>query len=197
MIQQVILFLWNILDMIYYSFTRLNYIDKGKNIFRVAFKKYHGEELLTPDGRSLKKGDRFAQLHLHNVQLAKLLRQTHPNQFAWAITLKKQILSSLPGLVAFFEEHPQAKDIEVILGTTFLHKHIERLGFSVAPINNRWLRWLKTLRIQSIFLFCHPHGLTELINRKNLLIPKRIYISLDQLYQLYGAKEHETNTHLN
>lgn len=196
MIQQVILLLWNMLDTIYYFFTRLTYIDKGKNIFRVAFKKYHGEELITPDGRSLKKGDRYAQLHLHNVQLAKLLRKTkNNNEFAWALTLKKQIVSSLPGLASFIEKHPQAKEIQIILGTTFLHKRIERLGFTVAPINNRWLRWIKTLRIHSIFLFCHPHGLTEFIKRKDILIPKRIYISLNQLHQLYGAEKHDSNTH--
>jgi len=196
MIQQTMLFLWNLLDSLYYRCTRLTYIEKGKNIFRIAIKKYHGEELVTRDGHSLKKGDRYAQLHLHNARLAKLLRQSANNEFAWALTLKRQILSSLPGLVHFFQQHPKAKEIRVILGTTFLHKRVERLGFDVAPIKNPWLRMIKTLRIHSIFLFCHPYGFSEFIKRKNMLVPKRIYISVDQLHQLYGAENHEPSTHL-
>ncbi len=186
--QQLMIRLWNGWDMIYYRCTRLRYVDKGKNIFRVAVKHYRGEPLKTVDGYHLQPGDLYAQLHLHNVLLAKIIRQTTRQEFVWAVTLKKIILSSLPQLAEFIEQHPHSKQIRVILGTTFLHRGATKLGFEITDIPfTRYKLW-KSLGIRIIFLFCHPRGLKEIFRRKQDFIPKRVFISKEKLKRYLGSE---------
>ncbi|MBA4602505.1 YkoP family protein [Thermoactinomyces mirandus] len=188
MMQQLMIRLWNGWDMIYYKCTRLTYVDKGKNIFRVAVKPYRGEPLKTTDGYQLQPGDLYAQLHLHNVLLAKQLHRTARQEFAWAVTLKKCIRSSLPQLAQFIEQHPHSKQIKVILGTTFLHRGATRLGFEVTDIPYTRYKLWKSFGIRIIFLLCHPRGWKEILKRKQDFIPKRVFISKEKLKHYLGSE---------
>ncbi|MBA4544081.1 MULTISPECIES: hypothetical protein [Thermoactinomyces] len=187
MFRQTIINLWQLWDIIYFLFTRLNYVDKGKNIFRVSVKKYRGELIQTADGAILERGDWYVQLHLHNVLLARLLLQSSAREFGWAIMLRRLISSSLPALIRFINHHPQHNEIQVILGTTLLYRNANRLGFEVSDISNPKTRWIKSLTAKCIFLLCHPNGLREMSGRKNDLIPKRVFISKKRLNQFYGS----------
>ncbi|MGA8943645.1 MAG: hypothetical protein WB502_13180 [Thermoactinomyces sp.] len=189
MIQQLMIRLWNGWDMIYYQCTRLTYVDKGKNIFRVAVKQYRGEPLETSDGYQLQPGDLYAQLHLHNVLLAKLIRETSRQEFAWAVTLKKCIHDSLPQLAQFIEQHPHSRQIRVIMGTTCLHRGATRLGFEIADIPYTRYKFWKSLGIRIIFLLCHPSGWKEIFKRKQDFIPKRVFISKEKLKHFLGSEK--------
>jgi hypothetical protein len=187
MFHQAIINIWQLWDIIYFLFTRLHYVERGKNIFRVAVKKYRGESIQTADGVNLERGDWYVQLHLHNVLLARLLLQSPAQEFGWAITLRRCISSSLPALVQFINHHPHRNEIQVIVGTTLLHRNADRLGFEVSDIPNRVTRLVRSFTARCIFLLCHPNGLREMLSRKNHLTPKRVFISKKKLNQFYGS----------
>lgn len=188
MMQQFMIRMWNGWDMIYYQCTRLTYIDKGKNIFRVAIKQYRGEPLKTADGYQLQPGDLYAQLHLHNVLLAKRIHETARQEFAWAVTLKKCIHSSMPQLAQFIEQHPHSKQIRVILGTTCLHRGAAKLGFDITDIPYTRYKLWKLLATWVIFLLCHPQGWKKFFKRKQDFVPKRVFISKEKLKSYLGSE---------
>jgi hypothetical protein len=187
MIRRLLIFLWCMWDVVYSKCSRLKHVKKGQNIFRVVVKRYRGEEIRTSDGYTLKPGDWYAQLHLHNARLAKLLQNTPKREFAWALTLTKTVRDSLPDLARFVACHPMTEHIQVLLGTTFLDKGSKQLGFEVTPIPSSRHKRLKSLSVKAIFLLCHPNGWEEIRRRKNRLVPKRVFISKEKLKHVYGA----------
>ena len=181
MMQQLMVQLWNGWDMIYYLCTRLTYVNKGNNIFRVIVKPYQGEPLETEDGYWLRPGDYYVQIHLHNVLLAKELRRLPPSEFAWAVMLKSCIRSSLPDLARFVNEHPRSDQIKLVLGTTCLYRGATRLGFEIKDIAYPRYKLWKSIGIRIIFLFCHPQGWKKFFRRKGPFIPKRVFMSKEKL----------------
>ena len=88
---------WRIWDQIYYHCTRLKYVDKeNRNLFRVVVKRYGGEPLVTSDGVSLKKGDWYAKLHLHNCLFAQMIREQSLEGISLALFTVNSIRGSLP-----------------------------------------------------------------------------------------------------
>jgi hypothetical protein len=187
MIHRLIIIFWNIWDKFYYHCTRLHYVDREHSLFRVVVKKYRGEEIHTKDGITLKKGDWFVQLHLHNARLALLLQKNGQRDFARVVTMRKLILSSLPRLLPFIEQHPRHAQIQVILGTTLLHHGAERIGFETSSLPDGKRKWLKTWVARLILFLCRPTGWKEWQKRRQEWIPKRVFISKNKLKQLYGT----------
>jgi hypothetical protein len=178
---------WRIWDQIYYRCTRLQYVDKENcNLFRVVVKRYSGEPLVTSDGVALKKGDWYAKLHLHNCLFAQLLREQSLNGISLALFTVNSIRGSLPALARYVANHPRSQDIHVLLGTTFLHRGAERLGFDVADMvcGHNYLRY-KSWLFKMILLNCHPDGWRRLQETGHQLVPKRVYISKEKFFKRY------------
>ncbi|GAA5344639.1 hypothetical protein CLV97_105133 [Planifilum fimeticola] len=178
---------WRIWDQIYYHCTRLKYVDKeNRNLFRVVVKRYSGEPLVTSDGVSLKKGDWYAKLHLHNCLFAQMIREQSLDGISLALFTVNSIRGSLPALARYVANHPRSEEIQVLLGTTFLHRGARRLGFDVSdmvcsPYYLRYKSWLFKL----ILANCHPDGWRRLQEAGHQLVPKRVYISKEEFFKRY------------
>ncbi|OYD07733.1 YkoP family protein [Paludifilum halophilum] len=182
---------WRICDTLYYHVTRLQYVDhQNGNLFRVIVKTYRGEPLTTREGIRLKPGDLYAKLHLHNVQIAHLLRDFSPPEhwrmdFKGELAVLKSIRRSLPALASYLADHPRSGEIKMLLGTTFLHRGAEKLGFSTADLPGQWRIWLKTQLLKWILFHCHPCGWQRLQIKTNQLVPKRVFIPRVEFIQRY------------
>lgn len=54
------LFIWSMIDWVYYNFTRLHYVKKSyceKTILRVRVIKYKGRNVILSDGTEINKND--------------------------------------------------------------------------------------------------------------------------------------------
>jgi hypothetical protein len=184
---------WRIWDQIYYHCTRLKYVDKeNRNLFRVVVKRYGGEPLVTSDGVSLKKGDWYAKLHLHNCLFAQMIREQSLEGISLALFTVNSIRGSLPALARYVANHPRSQEIQVLLGTTFLHRGAQRLGFDVADMvcSRHYLRF-KSWFFKMILVNCHPDGFRRLQDQGqgHQLVPKRVYISKEKFFQRYLQAE--------
>lgn len=182
---------WRAWDQIYYHCTRLKYVDKeNRNLFRVVVKRYRGEPLTTSDGVSLQKGDWYAKLHLHNCLFAQMIREQPPDGISLALFTVNSIRGSLPALARYVANHPRSREIQVLLGTTFLHRGAQRLGFDVADMvcSRNYLR-LKSWFFKMILVNCHPDGWRRLQGQSNQLVPKRVYISKEKFFKRYLPTE--------
>ncbi|WP_409270147.1 YkoP family protein [Neobacillus sp. SCS-31] len=182
--KQHLLSAWMVLDPLYFSCTRLTYLDDTNNIFRVRLTKYKGRELLLSDGTRIAKDDVLVKIHLHNV---RLLRDIYPikSDVRRARIIYQHVLRSLPGIETFIQSHKRSEEIKGIIGITTLCKGAERLGFEVFSISNPFYNWLKWVTFLPILLLSVNGNSLQRLGKKTL--PGYLVMSKDKLKLLYSS----------
>ncbi|MFV9510846.1 YkoP family protein [Tepidibacillus sp. LV47] len=182
--------LWRVLDFIYQHITRLEYVDKKSNIFRVVFCKYRGPDLITRDGVIIHHGDPIVKLHIYNWKLTKMLKGI-TNETRLGLTTLRIVKDSLPTLADYIYNHPKGENVKALVGTTFLHRGIHHLGFDVDKVPNTLKFKWKEQYLRLILYIIHPNGKERLKLRSEELVPKRVYMSKDQLFKRYLLPQEE------
>lgn len=192
-----ILSLWGLWDSIYQACSRLEYVEKGKNIFRVVILRYRGENLTTVNEQVIESGHLIVKLHIHNYLFAYLCKEIKSDT-RMILLLRRKIIESLPPLAAYLAKHPRVHEIKGIVGTTMLHKGVEPLGFSISDVPMtkyfRYKRWYLRLMLRII----HPDGMRRLETFDKTIPLKRVYMSKEELLNRYltpeqmGEYSHET-----
>lgn len=175
---------WRWWDAVYQRCTRLQYVEKGENLFRVVLLKYHGDPLTTRDGVRIEPGDWILKLHLHNLMLAETLRKAPPGA-QLGIRVLREIRRSLPGLARYVASHPRRSEIKGLMGTTFLYRGAESLGFDVCDVPPTLYFRYKNYYLKGLLWLMHPEGYKRLAEKKNYLITRRVYMSTDELLRRY------------
>jgi len=176
---------WRVWDFVYQHITRLEFVDRENgNIFRVVFCKYRGSDLITQDGVMIHNGDRIVKLHIYNWKLAYMLKDIH-DETRLGLTTLRVVKKSLPTLAEYINEHPKGQHIKGIVGTTFLHRGVRKLGFNVYPVpNTPKFKW-KRVYLKIMLSLIHPSGKERLKTRSEKLIIKRVYMSKNELMNRY------------
>lgn len=177
--------IWNILDPVYYSLTRLTYVGpkSDNNIFRVRLTRFRGRGGTLADGTVLHKGDLLLKIHLHNVVLLRGLSSIR-NDLQRGRYIYQAIERSLPGIADYVQSHPQSERIRGIVGISTLNKGCKPLGFDIFPIVSPWFRLFKWLTILPIYLL----SVTQPLKTFKKQSPKYIVMSKKTLLERYGHK---------
>ncbi len=153
-IKLYVLTLWQIIDPIYFMFTRLTYIDdlkgRNRNIFRVRLTRYKGKEYILSDGTVIQKNDLLIKIHLHNVQLMKSVRNIK-SDVRKAMVIHQNVQKSLPQLAEYVNNHSNASDIKGIIGITMLNRGSSKLGFETVEISNSFYKYFKCIALLPIY----------------------------------------------
>lgn len=183
-----ILTAWQIWDYIYEHCTRLQYIDKKNNIFRIVILRYRGEPLYTGDNQVIQSGDPIVKLHIHNCRLAKKFKdETHLARLG--LRLRREILDSLPMLAHYVYTNEACQNVKGIVGTTLLYRGAQGLGFHVSDVKENWFYRYKTAYLKLMMLIMHPDGKKRLHSNRQDFRLKRVYMSRDELINRYLKKE--------
>ncbi|MBW5469626.1 hypothetical protein GPJ61_17440 [Brevibacillus formosus] len=180
-----LLMLWGYWDEIYQRCTRLTYIEKGKNIFRVVVLRYRGEPLVTTDNCIIHEGDLILKLHIHNYYFATLCKEVK-DELRVALLLRRHILQSLPQLATFLNSMENKDQIKGIVGTTMLHKGVKPLGFSISDVPMSWFFRYKRWYLRLMLRFVHPNGKQRLQSWNQEMPLKRVYMSKELLLNRYA-----------
>lgn len=179
--------IWNIIDPIYYFFTRLTYVQCENNrnsIFRVRITRYRGGDFILSDGTIIKTNDKLIKIHLHN---AKLLRDL--NKLKCEVRRGRYIfhnvMESLPGLAEYIEDHPRKDELKGIIGITSLHRGCNRLGFETCEIKSRVYRLLKKASFILIFFIASSTFSKKTYKKQE---PKYLFMSINTLTNRYLSK---------
>lgn len=183
-----ILSLWGIWDSVYQSCTRLTYIEKGQNIFRVVCLRYRGEQLLIDSNSTIKHGDLILKIHIHNYLFANLCKGVK-NETRMILLLRRHILHSLPQLAEYLASHPRVDEIKGIVGTTMLYKGVEPIGFSISDVPMTWFFRYKRWYLRLMLRIIHPDGMRRLETFDRNLPLKRVYMSKEDLFKRYLNSE--------
>lgn len=168
---------WKIIDPIYYTFSRLNYVpdtNQHNTLFRVRLTRYKGAPITLSDGTSIRKNDILLKIHLHNVKMIKELNMT-TSDIKRAVFIYHAVKKSLPSLSEYLMHHPRHQDIKGIIGITSLAKGSDRLGFDIVTIQNKYYRTYKKITFLPINLVAGKKRYEDpvyLFMSKNKLIAK-------------------------
>ncbi|WP_152657806.1 hypothetical protein [Oceanobacillus sp. CFH 90083] len=175
------LFLWNVIDPIYFHFTRLDYVESkfgNRTIMRVRLTKYKGRKITLSDGTEINKNDLLLKIHLHNI---KILGQTqnNGNEVRRALTIYKNVQESLPEVIYYIQKRGYTNEIKGLVGITMLHRGCKKLGFEIYPIHNRYYKLFKQIALLPIYLLsCNKI-------KKKITTPMYLFMSKDQLFNKY------------
>ena len=155
MIRSFCIYVWRLLDPIYFSLTRLQYVcpdQKGKVIFRVRVTKYKGKDVILSDGMKICKNDIMLKIHLHNISILHEFNSIR-NELSKGRGLFKRVLESMPFLAEYVINHPEGARIKGIIGITLINKGFGHIGFECVRPNNKFYTWFKkTTQLPIYFL---------------------------------------------
>ncbi|WP_052400857.1 YkoP family protein [Oceanobacillus jeddahense] len=175
------LFFWNVIDPIYFHFTRLDYVESklgDRTIMRVRLTKYKGSKVTLSDGTEINKNDMLLKIHLHNIQILRQI-QNNDSEVRRALTIYKNVQESLPEIVHYIQIRGYTNEIKGLIGITMLHKGCKKLGFEIYPIHNRYYKLFKQIALLPIYLLsCNK------IKRK-ITSPMYLFMSKDKLLNKY------------
>ncbi|WP_141770530.1 hypothetical protein [Bacillus sp. MUM 116] len=178
-----ILWIWKLIDPLFYLCSRLHYIrveNKEKSIFRVRITKYKGKNLMLADGTLINHNDLLLKIHLHNVRLLNEYIKIK-NELSRARLIYKIVFKSMPSLVYYLNNHPKEQEIKGIIGITTINKAVIPLGFECFRPTNRIYRRAKKIGQLPIFLLTKSSFKNFRNNKLNYLL-----MSKEKLYQRYG-----------
>ncbi|PAD69674.1 hypothetical protein CHH83_07350 [Bacillus sp. 7586-K] len=186
--REYIISIWNLIDPLYYQFTRLTYLpSKEGNIFRVRLTKYKGRNIVLADGTEINKNDTLVKIHLHNVRLLKEFKTTK-SELKKAKTIYRYVQKSLPEINLYIQNHPQSSQIKGIIGITTLNKGCKRLGFEVFSISHPVYQWFKRLAFLPIELISSNNSLWHVLKNHK---PSYLIMSIDKLSTMYRMNNRE------
>lgn len=175
------LFLWDIIDPIYFHFTRLEYVENhlGKRtIMRVRLTKYKGRKVMLSDGTVINKNDILLKIHLHNIRILKEI-QNCDSEVKRALIVYKNVQESLPAIAHYIHRKGYVHEIKGIIGITFLHKGCRRLGFETHTIQSKSYKLFKQATLLPI------HFLASKTWKKQIPTPMYLFMSKDKLLHRY------------
>jgi hypothetical protein len=174
---------WNMIDPVYYTFSRLRYVpdtSQHNTVFRVRLTRYKGSAITLSDGASIQKNDILLKIHLHNVKMLNELNMI-TSDMKRAVFIYHSVKKSLPKLTEYLMLHPQYKEIKAIIGITSLYKGSARLGFDIVSIQNKYYRMYKKITFLPINLVA---------GNKRYEDPVYLFMSKDKLNKKYSAATH-------
>ncbi|MCJ7842654.1 hypothetical protein MUB24_17460 [Lederbergia sp. NSJ-179] len=184
LIRTFFLTIWTVLDPIYFSCTRLQYIcpeRKRNGIFRVRLTRYKGKDIVLSDGIKICKNDLMLKIHLYNVRLLQDFSD-NKNDLAKGRAVFKQILESMPLLAAYIVNHPEEAKIKGVIGITLINKGYRPLGFECMTPENKFYTWFKKATQIPIYLLSSSKVSIANIKKHH---PVYLMMSKDKLFSLY------------
>ncbi|RST76267.1 hypothetical protein D4T97_005685 [Siminovitchia acidinfaciens] len=175
---------WNMLDPIYFRFTRLHHIKKNcgnKTIMRVRLTRYKGRDITLCDGTIIGKNDVLVKVHLHNVKLLNEIMQ-YKSDLRKGKVIYSRVKDSLPGVFDYIQSSSFKDEIKGLIGITTLYKGCKRLGFESYPIKNPvYKKFKKTALMPIYFLSSSKQWKPESLE------PMYLFMSKATLLQRYGS----------
>lgn len=186
-VKSYFLFLWRLIDPIYYLCTRLTYT--GDSVFRVRLTRYRGKTVWLSDGCKIAKNDLLVKIHLHNVRIFKELYDVK-NDLRKTRLLYRRVEQSLPSLAAYIEQHRRHEEIKGVIGITMIDRVCTRLGFERATISSRIYKRLKQIIQLPIYLITSPSPSLKQFKKQHL---NYLFMSKEFLLDTYAAENKKTD----
>ena len=159
--------------------------EDPKSFLFYRITSYHGETIPLSEGEALRSGDTVVELHMNNELLYEFGRNARsPVQLA--IQLIRAMEKTMPKLAASLLLRKDVSSIKAVLGTSMVNRGVEQFGFTIADLPRGWFAFATRLYLKFLLSVIHPQGKDRLGQRAEMLVPKRIAISMKEMTKRYG-----------
>ncbi|WP_245954461.1 polysaccharide deacetylase family protein [Paenibacillus flagellatus] len=178
---------WMVWEKCFVALFRLKPVDSGNPLFKLRVREYQGKRAIElADGESIRKGDLVAELHLDNYTLFRLgLDSRSTVQLATQLIRRTRML--MPELCRLLLTDPQYRDVKGLYGITMIHRGSKQLGFTVVDLPEGLFASLTRTYLRILLYIIHPQGKERLKEKSELLEPKIVAISKNELKTRYIA----------
>ncbi|WP_199622275.1 polysaccharide deacetylase family protein [Paenibacillus alkalitolerans] len=181
---------WLVWERCFHALFRLQPVNPAGNRSFLHFRltDYHGEKIRLNEGETLKKGDRVVELHMDNALLYDLGKKSRsPVQLA--IQLIRAMEQTMPQLASVLLSRADAASIKAVMGITMVHRGVEQFGFTVSELPKSWFASATRVYLRILLSVLHPQGVERLGERPEMLVPKRIAMSMKEMARRYGVSQ--------
>ncbi|WP_199617324.1 polysaccharide deacetylase family protein [Paenibacillus alkalitolerans] len=162
--------------------------EANRSFLHFRLTDYQGETIRLNEGETLMKGDRVVELHMDNALLYDLGKKSRsPVQLA--IQLIRAMEQTMPQLASIILSRADAASIKAVMGITMVHRGVEQFGFTVSELPKSWFASATRLYLRILLSVIHPKGAERLGERSEMLVPKRIAISMKEVSRRYGVAQ--------
>jgi len=179
--------LWMAWEWCFVKLFRLKPVDSGNPLFKLRVREYQGKQpILLPDGERISKGDLVAELHLDNYTLFKIgLASRSTVQLATQLIRRTRNL--LPEIGRLLTTDPSFENVKGLYGITMIHRGSKQLGFTVIDLPEGLFARVTRTYLRLLLYIVHPNGKERLKEKSDLLEPKIVAISKNELTHRYIA----------
>lgn len=159
-------------------------LDSNRQFLYVRVCRYHGNPIIFSDGNKMNKGDSIVEIHLNNEWIYEMAAKAR-SEIHLAIWMIRAIEESLPKVALFIQNQKNAQEIKGIYSITMIYRGTEQLGFKVEDLPPGPFTYLTTRYLRILLSVMHPQGGKRLQKKSELLVPKQIAMSTQQLVNRY------------
>jgi hypothetical protein len=158
--------------------------EEEQHLFFIGTRRFMGRTM-TVDSVVLRRFDPIIELHMNNEMLMQILQESQ-GVIAIGVRLLKEARRALPVLAekVVLRKYDRA---QVVLGITFIHRGVTKLGFNTFPVTNKPLRILTTWYLKKVFRMVNPHANELLHAHANVFVPKIIAMSKRRLISEHAS----------
>ena len=146
---------------------------------------YRGQSIRLPDGTTIERGDRIAEVHLDNQRVVSTARKSY-----WRVqTVLREDLHA----IAVWSQTPEGENLKAILGVTMLGVGGDRLGFTRRQLPPTLYNRLNRFYMSGLLALYSVEGLERLQRGTTSNgYPEEIWMSRATLLERYGGRYEET-----
>ncbi|UOF91076.1 polysaccharide deacetylase family protein [Fodinisporobacter ferrooxydans] len=182
--KRLLIYLWMQWEKAFHAVFHVRTIDRNNPFLNIRVCTYRGKTIQLTNGESIQKGDYVVELHFNNELLMQMATQAR-SSIHLAVQMIRATEQLLPQILEFIVHHPYRDKIKGLYGITMIYRGSRQLGFTVADLPKGLFSSCSKLYLRFLLYAVHPQGLQRLQTKTNLLIPKIIAISTNELMKRY------------
>ncbi len=178
---------WMTWEKLFRSCFRIVPIDEKNRFLHLRVRTYRGKAIRLTDGGEIRKGDRIAELHFDNEVLFQMATKTG-SSLQLAIQMIRATEQLLPHIARFLLNQPKGLQIKGLYGVSIIHRGTSQFGFTVTDLPKGVFAFVTKLYLRLLLSVVHPEGKQRLYAKTDLLIPKVVAISSNELIKKYSLE---------
>lgn len=185
--KRAIVGIWMAWERCFVKLFHLKSVDSGNPLVKLRVREYQGRQsIVLPDGEQIRKGDLIAEMHLDNYTLFKLgIDSRSTVQLATQLIRRTRML--MPEISRLLLTDPEYEKVKGLYGITMIHRGSKQLGFTVFDLPEGLFARMTRTYLRLLLYVVHPNGKARLKEKTDLLEPKIVAISKNELKTRYIA----------
>ncbi|MDF2713842.1 MAG: polysaccharide deacetylase family protein [Paenibacillus sp.] len=187
MFKRLLVNVWMTWERCFVKLFRLKAVDRSDPLLKLRVREYLGKQpILLPDGEQIRKGDLVAEMHLDNYSLYKLGLDAR-SSVQLATQLIRRTRTLMPEISRLLLTDPLYQNVKGLYGITMIHRGSKQLGFAVFDLPEGLFARATRIYLKFLLYVVHPNGKKRLKEKTDLLEPKIVAISKNELKIRYIA----------